>query len=422
MSINLSFNKNPHANCLSAAVRQEKLQPLALERLSSIPRSITVFIPPHCIDLSSLKIAHFVQAFSDTFGYNVSFLSNRSSLEDVQWIGCSEIHCDSDHHSANSLFVKLLSYPLHKSVLVEGKVTNSSKMLNSKEVPQDLRYRSWDDQSWLSKDCDDGLETIEQLKSHILEIGVLIQRVSYVAKRDLKLPFKKINARKDSYENIRKDIKTFVKSSVPTVDEFSKGIFHLNKKNRTMCRKVYEQYVEPFLRDSNSFTPHQLLNSLEWLQMVYRNRFSILVDSTFKFRQKELCKTMSVEPGGGFILAGESHLVENKSVEKTLHAWLKANRVGYLLFFDTEKRNQSYDGKDLFARSRRKVLLGGLNKIDLAHPKDYPITQINSNLIPYRTKITSALLHTFYDGQGKKKPGKAVPKKWATFFARSMCE
>lgn len=418
---------------ITEEMQTRKLTLLCLDEPLCIPRGIAgfEFREPYKINLSAIKIAQFVTAFSNVFGYTISYVTNRSTLKDVKWFGCSDLHGCADPYNVNTILVRLLNYPNNGMILTECSADCTDKlcaknMINTKVFSSGYCSQGWDDLSWLSINCGDGLGTLKDAMFITTHLGRIIQRIIYVAKRDIKLPFHKKNGKRDSFDAIAQDLRTLVTmSNIHDNILILKAIKILNLKlNHSqkveLCIKA--KSMTTFVADTKKVNhPQILLDQISMIDLFHKIKRAALLETTMRPRQKSLCRTLTSHPRGGFILGGQNHLIDSNSakVEKNLERWFEIGKVGYLIFFDVEKRSVCKSSGTLVERQCRKALYQSeMCKIDfddLQQCQSTSYAQLCDNLLPWKLQRAIKLINFFYDEQGRKKEGSSAPPKCFAF-------
>ncbi|MES2274094.1 MAG: hypothetical protein V4487_07870 [Chlamydiota bacterium] len=360
------------------------------------------------------QIKDFVTAFSEKNGYSVSYLSNIENVEDAHWIGLSDAHGASDVRNCNTLLAKYLLNQNRRSILREGEGLASEMMLDKLEGPG-LQFTNWDTRRTLGQDWGDGLGTLSNSGLCTVTLGKVLQRILYVAKRDLKIPFHKRNAAKDSFFKIRENIKQFV-----NLHEINNFLKTLKKADRSLFNRislVHSRDILPFLSNEDlSVNPHALIRCVDGLCSIFVHRNDLLMKTTWKFRQKDLCNAMESTQGGGFILAGQDHLIQQKkgspTIEKTLDAWFQTNRKNYLIFYNSRKQENKFSSSTELLFNRENI-----DQIDFGNLKKGVLVSTVMCLLPWEFKTAQWIISQFYEENGQKKEGPNTPKKQAGLMA-----
>lgn len=384
------------------------LQRLFPQLVRWIPRSLHCFFSPPCIDLSGVRVRDFIGAFTEIFKYNFQCVSNciERPLKHVKFIGLADMHGMADINRCNTLLARLLHYPNHATLFCENSEDHAKYMINTNEL-EDVDYKVWDDVSFLKEDFDDGLGSLDSVKSLGIEMCCLIQRLVYVAKRDLQFLFHKKNAKKDSFDSIQKTVSALIRAKQKEIQALLKIVKHTNKKAYHNFYKFNKRIMKVIEKGSVA-NPKTILNCIILLNYLFTNQANLLVKTTFKVRQKFLNRILSAG-SGGILLAGQNHLVKESfekgshsvDVESSLKKSLEA--TNYLFICNIEKVGKF--------RMRAGVLENHVESrsLELAN-YDFSINEkrllLFSDLcilVPRRIRAARWLLDAFYDAHGRKK-------------------
>ncbi|MBA3958546.1 MAG: hypothetical protein H0X51_09190 [Parachlamydiaceae bacterium] len=358
-------------------------------------------------DIEVFTIEDFVKSLS-IFGYQCRYLTNCQQLKDVRWVCCSDTHGSKIHHAFNTLIANLFKSQLGNVALLEAGALETQCMLDHQSLTG-YHVDVWDISlaQFFLQDSKDALGVPSDHGDCIFPLGLLLQRLRYVIKRDFRICFNRKNCKRDSFKEIQMELKRFFKIQQPFINAFCKSFLPVQKE----LFEYYKKRFIPFMEcEDRVLTPRELVDFIKWFNIISSKRLTIMCDVTFKRRQKNLCRTMQNYPQGGLIFAGQQHLVQSDEtqmhVEPTLSSYVEKRNVPFLMLYDVAKISTVFStSQQLLSQTIQEHVESVFKDVDYSNAKAMQKIDrgmLMNGIFPKQLQKTQALIYGMYDEKGNK--------------------